>query len=214
MGLYADHIFPLVMDWVLGKEAFSRLRAELLTPVFGEVLEIGFGTGLNFAHYPRALSSLHVIDPLHALPGRVVQRIAAAPFPVHVCRMKAESLPFPDRRFDAVVSTWTLCSVEDPNSVLREARRVLKPEGRFYFLEHGRSDDHGIAAWQDRLNPLQNVIGCGCNLNRRIDRLIDIGGLAIGHLDRFQMEGVPRIAGEMYRGWAAPSGGTSGEEQR
>jgi len=209
MGLYADGIFPLVMDWLLGKEAFARLRTGLLAPVSGKVLEIGFGTGLNLPCYGQGVTDLHVIDPARLLPERVSQRIAAVAFPVHVVRLDAETLPFDERQFDNVVSTWTLCTIGDPVRALREVRRVLKPAGRFHFLEHGRSADRGVAAWQDRLNPIQQVIGCGCNLNRPIDRFLTQAGLVIGNLDRFQMDGVPRIVGEMYRGWAGPSGSAS-----
>jgi ubiquinone/menaquinone biosynthesis C-methylase UbiE len=205
MGLYADQIFPRLMDWVLGREAFARLRAALLKGVSGDVLEIGFGTGLNLPHYLGRISHLTVVDTSYALSRKVRSRVASAPFPIHADYVTAEALPFPDRRFDAVVSTWTLCSIAEPVRALCEVRRVLKPDGRFLFLEHGRSDDPSVAAWQDRLNPVQNVIGCGCNLNRRIDRLIEQSGLVIGRLDRFQMEAVPRLAGEMYQGWAAPT---------
>jgi SAM-dependent methyltransferase len=112
-------------------------------------------------------------------------------------------LPYDERSFDFVVSTWTLCTIPDPVQALREVGRVLKPDGRFLFLEHGLSDDPNVAAWQHRLNPIQNVVGCGCNLHRRIDRLIEQGGLRLLHVDRFEMEGIPRIGGTMYRGEAA-----------
>jgi ubiquinone/menaquinone biosynthesis C-methylase UbiE len=115
-------------------------------------------------------------------------------------------LPYDDRSFDVVVSTWTLCTIPDPVKALREARRVLKPDGMFLFLEHGQSEDERIAAWQDRLNPIQNIIGCGCNLNRRIDQLIIQAGLKIITLDRFQMQSVPRLGGAMYKGTATRSG--------
>jgi ubiquinone/menaquinone biosynthesis C-methylase UbiE len=111
-------------------------------------------------------------------------------------------LPYDDRSFDCVVSTWTLCTIPDPVKALRETRRVLKPDGVFLFLEHGRSEDEKIAAWQNRLNPVQNIIGCGCNLNRKIDHIIARAGLKIMTLDRFQMQGVPKLGGEMYRGSA------------
>ncbi|HEX8750056.1 MAG TPA: methyltransferase domain-containing protein, partial [Nitrospira sp.] len=127
--------------------------------------------------------------------------------PLHVDHITAETLPYPDRQFDSVVSTWTLCTIPDVKKALHEIRRVLKPTGTFVFLEHGRSDNARIAAWQDRLNPIQNIFGCGCNLNRRIDQLITESGLQIRHLDRFQMEHVPRIVGEMYRGQASPTSG-------
>ncbi|MCP9440712.1 MAG: class I SAM-dependent methyltransferase [Nitrospira sp.] len=203
MGFYSDHIFPRLMDWLMATEEFRRLRSELLAPVHGEVLELGFGTGLNLRHYPPRVARLHTVDPCRLLPRRVAGRIAAAPFPVRFDQRSAETLPYGDRSFDFVVSTWTLCTIADPVKALREVGRVLKPEGYFLFLEHGLSDDPNIAAWQHRLNPIQNVIGCGCNLNRRIDRLIQQSGLRLLHEERFEMEGVPRIAGTMYRGRAA-----------
>jgi len=203
MGLYGRHIFPRLMDWVMSGGEFQRLRTALLKNARGEVLEIGFGTGLNLPYYPTNISSLSIVDPARLLPHKVVARAVARSFPLHTQHVTAETLPYRDHQFDSVVSTWTLCTIPDPVKALREVRRVLKPDGRFLFLEHGRSDDETVAKWQDRLNPVQNVIGCGCNLNRRIDRLIELGGLRIVHLDRFQMHAVPRIGGEMYGGRAA-----------
>jgi ubiquinone/menaquinone biosynthesis C-methylase UbiE len=202
MGLYATQIFPRLMDWVMARPAFSQLRETLLQLASGEVLEIGFGTGLNLRHYPTTITRLSIIDPATLLPAKVARRMAAAPYPIQTTHVTAENLPFPDRQFETVVSTWTLCTIPDPVLALHEVGRVLKPGGRFLFLEHGRSDDRTIAAWQDRLNPIQNVMGCGCHLNRQIDRLITQSGLTIAHLDRFSMQGVPRLVGEMYRGTA------------
>ena len=186
-------------------EEFRRLRAELLQAARGDVLEIGFGTGLNLSHYPSCISRLSTIDPAVILPRKMHERIAAVSFPVETVHTTAERLPYPDRQFDTVVSTWTLCTIPNPVQALREAARVLKPAGTFLFLEHGRSDDSHIAMWQDRLNPVQQIIGCGCNLNRQIDHLIEEGGLAIVTLNRFEMRDVPRIGGTMYRGSATPA---------
>lgn len=202
MGLYATQIFPRLMDWAMARPAFSQLRETLLQLASGEVLEIGFGTGLNLRHYPTTITRLSIIDPATLLPAKVARRMAAAPYPIQTTHVTAENLPFPDRQFETVVSTWTLCTIPDPVLALHEVGRVLKPGGRFLFLEHGRSDDRTIAVWQDRLNPIQNVMGCGCHLNREIDRLITQSGLTIAYLDRFSMEGVPRLVGEMYRGTA------------
>lgn len=210
MGFYSRHLFPRLMDAMMRGAEFQRLRSALLAGVHGAVLEIGFGTGLNLPHYPATLSSLSIIDPAEMLPLRVAARISTAPFPVRVVHQTAESLPFPDHYFDTVVSTWTLCTIPDPVAALREVRRVLTPGGVFVFLEHGRSEDESVARWQDRLNPLQHVIACGCHLNRRIDRLIETAGFTITSLDRFTMESVPKIGGTMYRGRAVASEGEHG----
>lgn len=203
MGLYRDYLFPRLMDRVLGTGQVHKLRRKTLTGINGEVLEIGFGTGLNLAHYTHEVRHLTTIEPERVLPERVSQRIAAAPFPVRQLHLDAAGkLPLDDDSFDFVVSTFTLCSIQEVVAALREVRRLLKPDGRFVFLEHGRSDDAGIARWQDRLNPVQKVLGCGCHLNRPIDQLIKAGGLEITTLDRFVMEGAPQITGEMYRGTA------------
>lgn len=183
-------------------EEFLRLRSELLASVHGEILELGIGTGLNLPHYPETVTGLHAVDPAQFLPKTVAARSACLSFPVHFERQTAEALPHADRRFDYVISTWTLCTIPNPVLALQEVGRVLKPGGKFLFMEHGRSDDQKIAAWQDRLNPIQNVIGCGCNLNRQIDRLITQSSLMITHLNRFSMQSVPRLAGEMYQGAA------------
>jgi len=202
MGLYRHHIFPRLMDWVMAGEEFRRLRTELLSHAHGEVLELGIGTGLNLPHYPKTITCLHAVDPANLLPKIVMERSTSQCFPIRIQHVTAASLPYDNRSFDFVVSTWTLCTIPDPVKALREVRRVLKPDGVFLFLEHGRSEDATVSAWQDRLNPIQNIIGCGCNLNRRIDQLIAQAGLKIMTLEKFQMQSVPRFGGEMYRGTA------------
>lgn len=206
MGFYCDHIFPRLMEWVMAGDEFLRLRSALLASARGEVLELGIGTGLNLPHYPETVTELHAVDPAQLLPKTIAARRARLSFPVHIQKGTAETLAHADRCFDYVVSTWTLCTIPDPVLALQEVGRVLKPGGKFLFLEHGRSDDRKIAAWQDRLNPIQNVIGCGCNLNRKIDQLIAQAGLHITQLDRFTMKDVPRLGGEMYRGTAIGAG--------
>lgn len=204
MGIYAKYVFPHLMDWAMGSRRLQEQRGEALMPLHGEVLEIGFGTGLNLPHYPSATTRIIALEPARLLPRKVSRRMAAAPMPVTIVQGSAEHLPFHDRRFDCVVSTWTLCTIPDALAALREIGRVLKPGGRFVFLEHGRSHAPAVARWQDRLNPLQQRIGAGCNMNRPIDRLITEAGLTLESLERFQMPGMPRLVGEMYRGVASP----------
>jgi ubiquinone/menaquinone biosynthesis C-methylase UbiE len=201
---YERRVFPHVLE--LAMRQLGKLRAPTLATAQGEVLEIGFGTGLNLAHYPAGVTRLVTADPMKALSGRVSERIAAAAFPVEVNHLAADrTLPFDSGRFDSVTMTWTLCTIADPLPALREMRRVLKPSGTLLFIEHGRSDDAKVARWQDRWNPIQNVIGCGCNVNRKIDALVEQGGFRLTSLERFLAEGTPRMFGEMYRGAGSPA---------
>jgi ubiquinone/menaquinone biosynthesis C-methylase UbiE len=204
MHWYKQHIFPRLMDWSMRQPAFQRLRRLALAPVYGEVLEVGFGTGLNLPHYPPAVTSLTTVDPMAALQHRVARRITASGIQVTRLLSPAETLPLDEDRFDWVVTTWTLCTIADPVTALQEMSRVLKPNGQYVFLEHGRSDDTRVARWQDALNPLQKRLACGCNLNRPIDQLIQQAGLEITTLERFYMPSIPRPFGAMYRGTALP----------
>lgn len=205
MGIYAKYIFPRLLDWTLGSAPMGKFRQRALEPATGNTLEIGFGTGLNLPHYPAAVTKLTVIDSEDMLRKRVARRIAECPIPVVRMQLDAQGrLPFDDHTFDSVVTTLTLCSIADTAPALAEIRRVLKPGGRFIFFEHGRSDDAEVARQQDRFNPLQKVIGVGCNMNRKIDELIAAGGFRIIELDRFLMPKTPRLLSEMYRGIAEP----------
>ena len=202
LSIYTTFVFPRLMDWALRGGHFDEERSTLLRKVHGSILEIGFGTGLNLPHYPVTVSNLHAIDPVPLLPARVAARIAQAPFPVHLTYANAEVLPFATARFDWAVSTFTLCTVPDPIAELLEIKRVLKPGGRYLFLENGRRERPSVARWQDRLNPVQNVVGCGCNLNRAIDRLVMDAGLVIEQLERRLLPGTPRLVGSLYCGAA------------
>lgn len=201
MSLWGRLVVPRLIECGCGQ--LSELRVRALAPVHGDVLEIGFGTGLNLPHYPAAVRSVVGLDPLDALRERIDARIAHAGFPVErVVAPAGASLPFDAGRFDCVVTTWTLCSIPDPVPVLADARRVLKPGGHFVFVEHGRSDDARTARWQARVTPVWRRIAGGCRLDRPIDELVRKSGLALDHLDRFRVEG-PRILSEMYAGVAS-----------
>lgn len=203
MGFYSRHIFSRLLDASLGSTVIQSERKKALATARGEVLEIGFGTGLNLPFYPDDVTKLVAIDSEKMLEERVSSRIAIAKMPVEQIQLDASGkLPFADASFDTVVTTFTLCSIKDVSSALIEMRRVLKPSGAFLFCEHGRSDDAKIARWQDRLNPLQNIIACGCNINRPIDQLIIEASFQLLNLERYVLPDMPRIFSEIYRGAA------------
>ena len=189
------------MDKVLGNRVAADQRLKTLASARGKVLEIGFGTGLNLAHYPEDIRTLTALDAVRMLPGLVEARIRNSGRAVETVFMDAgRTLPFEDAEFDTVVTTWTLCSIDDVDGALNEIRRVLTPGGQYLFCEHGRSPRLG--KWQDRLNPIQKVIGCGCNMNRRIDELISRSGMRITDISTYIADETPELLGYMYRGSA------------
>jgi ubiquinone/menaquinone biosynthesis C-methylase UbiE len=201
VGIYATHVLPRILDLAMGTKPATAERARFLADVSGRVLEVGFGSGRNLPHYPRAVTSVVAIDPSTGGASLARGRIARAPFPVEFIPIAGEEIAAPDESFDSVVSTFTLCSIGDPAGALRQMSRVLKPGGRFFFVEHGRSDDPDVRRWQDRLNGVQNFC-FGCNLNRPIDELIAGAGFVIESLDKHYAPGVPRFGAYVFGGCA------------
>ena len=191
----------------LAMRQMNPLREDTITEAEGEVLEVGFGTGLNLAYYGPAVKTLVGLDPLDVSDvASVRERIAAVSFPIERRSLRADGgLPFDAGRFDTIVTTWTLCSIPEVDRALREMRRVLKPGGHYVFIEHGRADAQGTATWQDRINPIWKRLCDGCNINRKIDRLVEEGGFELERLDRFRAKG-PGIVAQMYRGVAKRAG--------
>ncbi len=181
----------------------DTMRPETIAQAHGEVLEVGFGTGLNLRHYGEGVHSVTGLYPMRTEGVRVVEdRIGRARFPVERTALRADGdLPFDAGRFDCVVTTWTLCSIPDALRALAEMRRVLKPGGTYLFVEHGRSENERTARWQDRLNPLWRRIAEGCNMNRRVDELVEKGGFELAAMERFRGRG-PALLTAMYRGAA------------
>src|SRR5262249_19605202 len=143
----------------------------LMEGLSGTVLEIGFGSGLNVPLYPPEVREIYAVEPSAEARRLAGDAIAQAPFPVEFIGDTAESIPLPDRPGGAVVSTRPPCPIPDVERALAEVRRVLRPEGRFRFVEHGLAPDPGVARWQHRLTPIQKRFAGGCHLDRPIDRL-------------------------------------------
>jgi len=196
-----DFIKPRLQDWMMG--FMDEMRPETIGRAEGEVLEVGFGTGRNLSLYPAAVKSVTGLDPLVTEGVAAVdERIARAPFPVIRTALPADGgLPFDAGRFDCVVTTWTLCSIPDAAAALREMHRVLKPGGRYVFIEHGKAERDSTARWQDRVDPLWARITDGCHINRPIDLIVAGAGFEMTSLDRFRGKG-PGLVAQMYRGVA------------
>jgi ubiquinone/menaquinone biosynthesis C-methylase UbiE len=165
-------------------------RKRMLADLHGRVLEIGPGPGLNFPFYADAVTELTLAEPEDAMADRLDRRFATSGRAGRVVRAPAEDLPLDDDSFDFVVATFVLCTVGDPQRALSEIARVLKSGGRFVFMEHVRSRDPRLAAWQDRMAPLWLRFAYGCRCNRATPDTIDaFGGL---DLDDVRRESMPR----------------------
>jgi ubiquinone/menaquinone biosynthesis C-methylase UbiE len=181
---------------------FARLRREVLAQAEGEILEIGFGTGLNLQYYPEHVRHLTAIDPGQGMARIARRRVERSDIDVDLRVQTAEELPFEDGQFDCVVSTWTLCSIQHARRAVAEIGRVLKQGGRFLYLEHGLGEEPGVQRWQRRLTPLQKRIAGGCRLDVDIEALVRSGAFRDVRVERFLLDRTPRIMGSMYRGVA------------
>jgi ubiquinone/menaquinone biosynthesis C-methylase UbiE len=185
----------------------GALRDDVLASAHGRVVEIGAGTGANIEHYPRAVEELVCTEPEEPMARRLQPKADASDLDVSVVHAPAERLPFPDDSFDTAVATLVLCTVEDPAAALREIARVLRPGGRFLFIEHVRAQDPGLAKWQDRLHPLWIRFGHGCNCNRPTFETIEASPLAIETHRRGRIPKAPPIVRPLLTGVAvAPAG--------
>jgi ubiquinone/menaquinone biosynthesis C-methylase UbiE len=202
VGFYEDQVLPRAINVMLGNRECQKLRTRAVAGLEGDVLEIGFGSGLNMPLYPTSVTRVLAVDPATVGRKLAADRVAASPIPVEYVGLDGQSLPLPDESVDHAVSTWTLCTIPDVHRALEEVRRVLRPGGTLHFLEHGLSTDPKVATWQHRLTPLQRRIAGGCHFDRDIDALLAEADFTITCEDHFCMRG-PKTFGTMYAGVAA-----------
>jgi len=178
-------------------------RHELIAPLGGDVLEIGSGTGVNLPHYGDGVRRLVLCEPEPNMRRQLRAKVDAHRISAEVIANGADALPFDDESFDAVVCTLVLCSVERPEAALAEAHRVLRPAGRFVFIEHVAADDRpDRLRWQRRIEPVWVRVADGCHLTRRTDRLIEQAGFHIETLERASMRKALPIVRPSIRGVA------------
>jgi ubiquinone/menaquinone biosynthesis C-methylase UbiE len=203
MGLYQDHVLPLLIHLSMRQQNLAAYRARVLSAAQGRVLEIGIGSGLNLPYYSTTVEQVIGLDPSPKLLAMAREAARRTSLPLELIENSAETIPLYNRSIDTVVSSWTMCSIPDVQRALGEMRRVLKPEGRLLFVEHGRSPDPGVRRWQDRLTPVWRRVGGGCHLNRPIGELIEAAGFRIERIETGYMRG-PKPMTFMYEGSARP----------
>ena len=201
MSFYSNLVIPYCIDLAMSGSDLERYRRELLQDVAGEILELGFGTGLNLPYYPDKIDKITTIDPNPGMRKRAQSRIETSGITVDYKVLNGESIPIADAEFDSVVCTWTLCSIREVDKAIAEVYRLLKPQGKFFFIEHGLSQDDKIQVWQNRLTPIQKIVADGCHLNREIDAIVkrQFDNVTI---EQFYAPKLPKVMGYMYRGVA------------
>lgn len=201
MGFYEREVLPWLTHLVMRQPPLTVYRRRVLEHAVGEVLEIGMGSGLNLPLYGQRVTSVLSVEPsgpLAAMARKVAGRVT---MPLMVIEQSAEELPLPDHSIDTAVTTWTLCTIPDPLRALREVRRVLRPEGRLIFVEHGLAPDLSVARWQRRLTPMWKRCAGGCHLDGPTADLICRAGFHITELGTGYMPG-PRPMTFMSEGVA------------
>ena len=202
MGWWKDEVVPHIVDVTLRGREIGELRSVVCEGLYGRVLEIGFGSGLNIRWYPEGVDQVDAVDPSEVAWQKSADRRLETTVPIGRVARDAERLGVADGTYDAALVTFTLCTIADPEAALREVRRVLKPGASLHFLEHGLSDDPDVIKWQLRLAPFQRRFAGGCHLTRDPAELIEQAGLTVRTLERGALPGGPRPLTEGYVGEA------------
>jgi ubiquinone/menaquinone biosynthesis C-methylase UbiE len=195
MRVYRERVLPRIINVVCATKTAEPLRQRVCEGLAGDVVEIGFGSGLNVPFYPATVTRVAAVEPSDLAWKLAAKRLTAATVPVDRAGLDGQSLPFADDSFDAAVSCYTLCTIPDAATALREVRRVLKPGGTLHFLEHGLAPDERVRRWQRRLDPLEQRLAGGCHFTRPIVDLLTTAGFTIDELDVFYEKGAPKFAG-------------------
>ena len=203
MGVYRSRILPHLMNAVMSSDENREIRSRVCADLDGTVVEIGFGSGLNVPYYPEGVHTVHAVEPASRSVAIAAERIEAGHAHVHHTGLTGERVDLPDASADAVLSTWTLCSIPDVDAALAEIRRVLKPGGSLHFVEHGISPDPKVARRQGRIEPISKPIFGGCHLTRDIPALLTSAGFVIDTMTTYQHPKEPKAFGWTFEGRAS-----------
>jgi ubiquinone/menaquinone biosynthesis C-methylase UbiE len=202
MGLYDEKILPRLINLACSSKPSMKQREKIVPHAAGDVLEIGFGSGLNVPFYDKQkVRKVFGLEPSEGMRKLAEDRISESSLDIELIDLPGEEIPLEANSVDTVLITYTLCTITDVAAALEGMRRVLKPGGKLLFSEHGRAPDKDVVRWQNRLNPAWRKIGGGCNMNRDIPAMIQEGGFRITEDERMYIPG-PRIFSYTYWGSA------------
>ncbi len=202
MSIYEKYFLPKLLDFCCGMEGFQNKRSQVVPMAFGKVLEIGIGSGLNFDYYNfDKVTEVVGVDPAVSSVAMAKSRAAKFNSKISFIEASAEVIDLESLTFDSVVIGYSLCTIPDPLKALSEARRLLKPDGSLFFMEHGLAPEPNIQKWQHRITPGWRKIAGGCNLDRDIEEQILSGGFKFKDLKKKYIKG-PKIAAFQYYGEA------------
>lgn len=203
-GLYDRYVLPRVVNCVCGSPVIEHQRRLVVPRARGRVLEIGFGSGLNLPYYDRSrVEWVWGLEPSAPMRALAAHRITAAGLDVRLLDNPGEELPLPDHSVDSIVVTYSLCTIPDAATTLRQMRRVLRSGGSMLFSEHGAAPDAGVRRCQDRLDGLWGRVSGGCHLNREVSAMIAAAGFRMDWMNSGYLPGTPRFAG--FNTWGAAS---------
>ena len=201
MNLYDQYLLPRLTNLACGSKPTRRQREKIVHRAYGDVLEIGFGGGLNLPHYDGTkVRKVFALEPSAGMRATASRRIESSGLDVELIDLPGEQIPLDDNSVDSVLVTYTLCTIPDAVAALRGMRRVLKPKGHLFFCEHGRAPDRAVHKWQRRANPVWRRFAGGCHMDRDIPALLRDGGFTIEEDNRMYIPGLRVLS---YNYWGA-----------
>lgn len=206
MNIWEEYFVPPFINLACGAKPIRYQRQKVVPKAKGEVLEVGFGSGLNMPYYNSDnVSRIFALEPSAGMRRRAAERVAASDIPVEFLDLPGEQIPLEDKSVDTVLITYTMCTIPDVMKALEGIKRVIKPGGEMVFCEHGLAPDADVRKWQERIEPFWKPIGGGCHLTRSVPDMLNVAGFEIVEMETMYLPSTPRPLGFNYWGTAKPA---------